>query len=254
MSELAGRNIVITRPAAQSEKLAALIRTQGGNAIVFPTLEIVPLENRDHLLRIFASLRDFDFAIFISANAVTCSLPLLREAWPKSVRAVAIGSATESALRSCGINDILLPAETADSEHLLARAELKDVDGKRIVIFRGEGGRELLKETLLARGASVEYAECYRRVRPATDPRPLIELWSRNEMHAIVVASVEALRNLFAMLPDPSRDAARDTPIFVPHSRIAEAASELGCGKIVTTEAGDEGMVRGLAAWFGTRI
>ena len=254
MTELAGRNIVIARPAAQSEKLASLVRKRGGNAIVFPTLEIVPLENRDHLLRIFARLREFDFAIFISANAVNCSLPLLRQTWPESVKAVAIGSATQGALRSFGIDEILLPKEGQDSEHLLARPEFQAVDRKRVVIFRGEGGRELLKDTLTARGASVEYAECYSRVRPSTDPQPLVELWSRKEMHAIIVASAEALRNLFAMLPEHASSKLRETPVFVPHPRIAEAAKELGCKEIMTTEAGDEAIVRGLAAWFGTRI
>ena len=113
-----------------------------------------------------------------------------------------------------------------------------------MVIFRGEGGRELLGETLRARGAAVEYAECYRRVRPELDPAPLLEAWAGSGLDAVTVTSSEGLRNLAEMV-GRSRAASgcSRTPLFVPHPRIAEAARGLGVRTVIVTGPGDEGLL-----------
>ena len=88
-------------------------------------------------------------------------------------------------MRRYGATEVIVPSERFDSEALLALPELETVAGKRIAIFRGEEGRELLGDTLRARGASVEYVACYRRVQPPADIRPLLDLWTRNEAACI---------------------------------------------------------------------
>jgi uroporphyrinogen-III synthase len=251
---LSNKGIVITRPAAQASHLAKLVRAAGGSPILFPSIEIVPLENPAPLIDLLSRLSQFDLAIFVSANAVTYSLPLLQNRWPRNAKVAAIGEATHRVLRQQGFNEAIAPATGADSEHLLELSELNAVAGKRVVIFRGQGGRELLKDTLTQRGAVVEYAECYRREIPKLDAAPLVELWSKNQLHAIVVTSGEALRNFSNMLPSEARRRLRETALFVPHPRIAEAAKALGCAEVITTDAGDEGIVRGLVSWFGTKI
>jgi uroporphyrinogen-III synthase len=128
---------------------------------------------------------------------------------------------------------------------------LRDVAGKRIVIFRGQDGRELLGETLTKRGARVEYVECYRRAKPDADPAPLERLWADNKLHAITVTSSEGLRNLFEMMDETGRELLKKTPLFVPHLRIAEAAREMSFAKVILTGAGDAGLVKGLIEWFG---
>ncbi|MGH8718098.1 MAG: uroporphyrinogen-III synthase [Burkholderiales bacterium] len=249
---LSNKGIVITRPAEQSEHLATLVREHGGNPILFPALEILPLENREPLLQIFSRLAQFDFAIFISSNSVNHSLAHLPGGWPENVQTAAIGAGTLHALEAFGISKVIVPKDSADSEALLQA--LEQVSGKRVVIFRGQGGRELLKETLIARGAVVEYAECYRRAIPKLDPAPLIELWSRSRLHAVTVNSGEALRNLFEMLPSEAQSRLRKTPLFTPHPRLAAVARGLGCAQVTTTAPGDEGLIAGLGAYFGTRI
>lgn len=251
---LSNRGIVITRPAAQASRLAELVRAAGGNPILFPSIEIVSLQNPATLIDLSSRLSQFDLAIFVSANAVTYSLPLLQHRWPRNAKVAAIGEATHRVLREHGFNEALAPATGADSEHLLELSELNAVAGKRVVIFRGQGGRELLKDTLTQRGALVEYVECYRREIPKLDAAPLVELWSKNQLHGIVVTSGEALRNFLNMLPAEARRRLWETALFVPHPRIAEAAKALGCTEVITTDAGDEGIVRGLVSWFGTKI
>jgi uroporphyrinogen-III synthase len=251
-SALAGRGIVVTRPREQSTEVANLIRAAGGRAILFPALEIVDGGNRRRLNALIDRLDQFDYAIFISPTAVGRAMGLIRarRQLPQTLRIAAIGRGSARELRRFGIEDVLMPADSFDSEGLLGVPELGEVRGKSIVIFRGEGGRELLGDTLAARGATIEHAECYRRVRPSSDSQPLLRGWARGEIHAIMVTSGEALRNLFEMVGTLGRPWLLRTPLFVPHERIAAAASELGIARVVVTEQGDEGLVSGLIGYF----
>lgn len=249
---LAGRGIVITRPAHQAQSLAAMVRAAGGHAILFPVIEIRDLEDLQPFNAVVDRLHEFDLAVFISPNAVNRALDLIaaRRTLPAALRIAAIGRATVNALGRRGITGVLAPAHGFDSEALLALPALGDVAGKRVVIFRGEGGRELLGDTLIARGARVEYAECYRRGAPQLGAAPLMNAWSNNELHAIVVTSSEGLNNLFQMIGKAGQARLAVTPVFAPHPRIAQTARLLGLSRVVTTAAGDEGLLAGLCEYF----
>ncbi len=225
---LAGVRVLVTRPAHQAEPLAQLIEAAGGEAIRFPTLEIAAPRDTAALERRLAALDDFDLAIFISPNAVTQALAHLRGRLPARLVVAAIGRGTAQALAQAGITAVIAPPDGSDSEALLALPPLQHVAGKHIVIFRGEGGRELLGNTLVARGAEVEFAECYRRVRPATDAAPLGARLLAGGIDIVTVTSVESLRNLHAMLDAAARERLRRTPIVVVGPRQAAAARALG--------------------------
>jgi uroporphyrinogen-III synthase len=251
-SALARRRVVVTRPAAQSGHMAALIRAAGGEPLLFPALEILDAADLQPLLALIGRLDAFDLAIFISANAVDKALDLVhaRRAWPAGLRVATVGRGSERALQRRGFAAVIAPGERFDSDALLDLPQLKDVEGKRVVIFRGDGGRELLGDTLRTRGAAVEYAECYRRGRPETDVAPLLALAARRELDAFTVTSSEGLANLYDMLGEAGRQWLRQTPLFAPHERIAAAARALGVQTVVLTGPGDEGLVAGLAAFF----
>ena len=255
VKKLAGRRIVVTRPAQQTEPLAALIRAAGGEPIVFPVLEILDAEDLRPLNAVIDRLDDFDLAIFISPNAVNKAMNLIgtRRALPARLKVAAIGRGSVKALGQFGVTEVIAPRGRFDSEALLGLPELAAVHGKNVVIFRGEGGRELLGDTLIARGARLEYAECYRRGKPGADTARLMRAWARNELDAIVVTSSEGLRNLFDMVGRPGQVWLKKTPIVVPHPRIAETARALGLPLVVETESGDEGLVAGLCKYFGSR-
>ena len=249
---LAGRRVVMTRPAGQTAHMAALIRAAGGEPVPFPALEILDAEDLQPVLALIDRLDAFDLAIFISANAVNKALDLVqaRRAWPAGLRVATVGRGSERELQRRGFAAVIAPSERFDSEALLDLPELKEVQGKRVVIFRGDGGRELLGDTLSARGAVVEYAECYRRGRPQADVAPLLALAARHELDAFTVTSSEGLANLYDMLGEAGRQWFKQTPLFAPHERIAAAARALGVQTVVLTGPGDEGLVAGLTAFF----
>ena len=249
---LAGRRVVVTRPAGQSAHLAALIRAAGGEPLLFPALEIFDAEDLQPVHALIERLDAFDLAIFISANAASKALALVRarRAWPPALRVATVGRGSERELQRQGFAAVIAPSKRFDSEGLLDLPELRQVQGKRVVIFRGESGRELLGDTLAARGATVEYAECYRRGRPNADPAPLLARCARGEIDAFTATSSEGLANLRDMLGEAGGPCLKNTPLFVPHERIAAAARALGVQTVVLTGPGDEGLVAGMAAFF----
>ena len=248
---LAGRGVVVTRPAHQAAPLADLIRAAGGRAIAFPAIEIAAVDDPRALNALIDRLDEFERAIFVSPNAVHQALTLVtaRRGLPSALRYAAVGRASVRELAKFGVTDVAAPARF-DSEGLLALPELTRVTGQRLLIFRGVGGRDLLGEALAARGAHVEYAECYRRVRPHANPAPLLQAWQAHEVHAVTVTSSEGLRNFCELIGAQGRLSLQETPVFVPHSRIAATARELGLAAVVQTGQGDDGLVAGLQQWF----
>ena len=249
---LAGKGIVVTRPAHQAGDLARRIKAAGGNTLLFPTIEIRDIEDPVPLLGLIDRLDQFDLAVFVSPNAAEKGMALVtaRRAWPGKLKVVAVGGGGVRALERHGVTRVMAPTGRFDSEALLDLPALSLVFGKRIVVFRGVGGRELLSETLRERGALVEYAECYQRVTPELDAGLLLRAWAGNKLDAITVTSSEGLRNLFEMVGAPGRERLQRTPIFVPHPRIAGAAGRLEIQRVIVTGPGDEGLLTGLAAYF----
>lgn len=244
---------MVTRPPHQARPLARLIEAAGGRPLMFPVLEIRDVEKSAALLDVIDRLDEFELAVFVSPNAVERGLALVaaRRAWPAKLKVAAVGGGTVRALERHGITDVTAPVGRFDSEALLELPALSLVYRKRVVVFRGVGGRELLSETLADRGALVEFAESYQRVRPDVDVALLLRAWSANRLDAVTVTSSEGVHNLFDMVGAPGREPLRETPLFAPHPRIAETAQELGVRRVVVTGPGDEGLVAGLRAYFG---
>ncbi len=227
---LDGIGVLVTRPAHQAASLSRAIESLGGTVYPFPVMEIVPPDNIEPARALFRDLSDFDTAIFISANAARIGVELMLEEGviPHSLQFAAVGHATARTLEKLGYPAEILPTERFDSEGLLATPELQNVDGSEIVIVRGEGGRELLAETLRRRGASVTYAEIYRRIVPDSDPAPILEGWRGGGIDAAVVTSNQSLKNLMQMVGEAGRPYLLKTPLIVISERTREVAMELG--------------------------
>jgi uroporphyrinogen-III synthase len=242
---LAGRSILVTRPARQAAGFAQKIAALGGLPVIFPAIAILPPVDAAPLARAHAALPEYDFAVFVSANAVEYGAPDSRR-WPLRLVALAPGPGTAEALAAVGIAGARIPATTFDSEGLLALPELADVRGKRIL--RGDGGREQLGNTLIARGALVDYVECYRRAKPESGAAGLAEAFREGRIHAVTITSSEGLDNLWALADAAMRAAWRACPTFVPHHRIAASARDHALA-VVETKGGDAGLIAGLLEW-----
>ncbi|CAH1904508.1 Uroporphyrinogen-III synthase [Candidatus Nitrotoga sp. HW29] len=166
-------------------------------------------------------------------------------ALPTTLKVATVGQGSVRALCDYGVKNVIAPQDRFDSEALLALPELQQIAGWRVVIFRGNGGRELLGDTLKARGAKVEYVTCYQRARPCQDASMLLAA----NPDAITVTSSEALGYLWAMLDNMAKKRFAAVPLFVTHARIAEIAHQLGWSEVVPTEVGDDGLISGLIAW-----
>ena len=240
---LRGLSVLVTRPKAQAQSLLEQINQLGGRAILLPLLDIRAVEHPALLHQQLAHLGDFNLAIFISPNAVQYGMEAIataHAALPKKV--AAIGASSAQRLRELGVQNVLVPTLQSDSEALLALPELSDIQGQRVMILRGDGGRELLGDTLKARGAYVEYASCYQRSSAVVTLADVL----RDMPDVITVTSSEALIYLRTLLD--RHLALLATPLLVPHARIANLATQQGWQNVTLADAGDAGLLAALVA------
>jgi uroporphyrinogen-III synthase len=248
---LRGLTIVVTRPRDQAGQLAQSIENAGGIPLLYPLLDITAVQDNSTLNEQISRLHQYNLAIFISPNAVKYGLAAIRMVGPipNTLKIATVGQGSAKALRESGIAHVIAPAERFDSEGLLALPELQNISGWRVMIFRGDGGRELLGDTLKTRGATVEYATCYQRSKPQQDAGVLLAA----KPDAITVTSSEALGYLWGLLNDSGRAVLRNTALFVPHARIAGLAREQGWLQVHVTASGDDGMLSALITWAHQR-
>ncbi len=251
-AELFGVTVLVTRPQHQADNLCTLIERVGGEALRFPTIEIREPDDRATLATCIDALSETDIVIFISPNAAEYGVRAISQrtgALAPHLRVIAIGEGTARLLERLGIAVHAIPSGRAQSEVLLNSPSLADVDGKSIVIFRGDGGRPLLGDTLRERGARVDYAVCYQRAQPEIDPQPIQQRGSKGEIDIITLTSVTALKNLLSMLG--ARSWIKRLPSVVFSQRIADACRQVGFlpAPLIVEHASDQGIVDKLIEW-----
>ncbi|MBE9516412.1 MAG: uroporphyrinogen-III synthase [Proteobacteria bacterium] len=250
---LAGARILVTRPAHQAGPLTEAIEQAGGQARLFPALAIGPKPLSEPERQQLHELDQVDTAFFISPNAVHHAFDTINKeglTLPANIRLACVGAGSEQALAKHGYTNVIRPEHSFTSEGLLSRPEFSDMQGKRVLIFRGNGGRELLKQTLEARGARVNYIECYQRMLPDEDPAPLNQMITGDELDAVSVTSSDALRNLLQLTRDDLHPRLKNLPVFVVSPRMAKVAAELGFDHIHTSKrATDEEILATLVHW-----
>lgn len=250
------RLVVITRPQAQAGALASQVLALGREALLFPLLEIHPLDDTAPLRAALQQLERYALVAFVSPNAIDAAFAL-RAQWPAGLALAVVGEGSRMALASHGVNDgnatILRPADSrrSDSQGLLEVLDKSALRGREVLIIRGESGRELLADELRAAGAHVTAVAAYRRCVPPLDARRREQLARLIETPGDwIVTSSEALRNLVAMVGQVGGGDAvakmQQQHFLLPHVRIAETAHMLGFLNITQTASGDEGLLAAL--------
>lgn len=229
----------MTRPQHQAEALCQLLEQEGFSVVRLPLLEIKPIKLTDDAFQIFNG-KPADWIFFISVNAVNFALSgnngKIRE-YCLQARVAAVGEATANALKQAGIVVSALPEQGFNSEALLATPALQQLQDQRCVIVRGVGGRELLAETLRARGAEVEYFNVYERQQPVMEPLKLTGLLQEKLLDVITITSAEALQNLVAQVPiGRGQNQLLNIPLVVISDRLRLIASMLGFKRIAVSD------------------
>ena len=251
---LQGLGVLVTRPAHQAQGLQQLIETAGGRAFLFPLLEIKPLDDPSRALPWIRDLARYDIAVFVSANAVEHGLGSIyaHGGTLGSIEVIAVGRATARHLEERGITRAAVPS-VANSEGVLRLDTLgaDRITGKRSSSFAGPAAEKLLAEGLRRRGAMVDNAEVYERAATGIDPKPLLGLWDRGEIGAVIVTSAAALEHLLSMGAGIGRERLLDVTLVVLSERLAARARQLGFRRppLVATEIGDAGLFSTLTAW-----
>jgi uroporphyrinogen-III synthase len=211
---------------------------------VFPTIAIEPCSA--------TTPQACEWVIFVSVHAVAFGAPLIEKT--SSMRIAAIGKATASALAAMNLTANIVPDAPFTSEALLAHAAFQPAQSDRVLIVRGEGGREMLRETLQSRCAEVNVLEIYRRVKPALSAGEIASLeerWAAGDIDAVTATSFETYRNLSELLTPRGLELLHRTTLVAPTSRIVDAASELGWKgeSLIANSAEDAAILGTLARW-----
>ncbi|SAK75450.1 bifunctional uroporphyrinogen-III synthetase/uroporphyrin-III C-methyltransferase [Caballeronia catudaia] len=270
--------VVVTRPGGQSSALLALLTNAGFGTLEFPLIDIAPVDDDAPLRAALDELylppnaagpERYALVVFVSPNAIDHAFSRLGAPWPVDLPVAVVGPGSVAALARQGVHGpshrVISPStEDADprfdSEALYAAIEAHfgttGLKGKRVLIVRGDGGREWLAERLAEAGAKVEKATAYRRVLP----EPSMQKWERihallaGEPQAWLLTSSEGVRNLAELAHEhlTADEIARlkRAPLVCPHPRIAEAARGAGFDRITVSGAGDERIAHSLAALF----
>jgi uroporphyrinogen-III synthase len=226
---LAGRTLVLTRPAGTASALAQQVRQRGGVPLLLPGLSLRPMDDPAVLRVQLAEAMHDELLLFSSPAAVRYAAALL----PLRTRAsvLAVGQGTVRALRRHGI-EALAPSQQQDSDGLLALPVLQHVRDRRIALIGAPGGRGLLREQLVGRGAHLRELHVYRRVPPRLDGRHVAALLCLPADARVLLSSAEALQNLLAVLPPAARARLCAAVAVVSSARIAELAAAAGFAKV----------------------
>jgi uroporphyrinogen-III synthase len=282
---LQGQVILNTRPAHQQAELTRILQLDGARVLSFPLIEIEQI-NKEQLgiesndidsidtaaapkspaqsvwSPISRPISDYDILLFVSRNAVEGAFRFIETAdLQASTCFGVIGSATRTALAAAlagsqfDLAGCLVAGEPYNSETLLQAQALHQVAGKRVLILRGQHGRNLLGDELASRGAKVEYAEVYRRAVPRHGVGVFNQLTASGFPTLVILTSDEGMHNLFKLVDASAALALCRVPWLLISERMRESARKLGHNAtvLIARNASDKGIRQTICEWADQR-
>lgn len=227
---LAAKRILLIRPQRQEDHLLSMLENTGADVTHIPVMRIEPVVENHQIISQILELDNFHKAVFVSGNAAELAIEWIDKYWPMlpvGVEYFAVGERTAALLKEADM-DALYPSGRQNSEALLQLPQLQQLDDQRVIIFRGVGGREILAETLSARGARVEYCELYRRLID----RQQLAVAQQHRADCLIAHSGE----LIQAMGESQGTLFADTAVVVPSQRVADIATELGYRRVISAE------------------
>lgn len=249
--QLEDLNVLLTRPSNQVSSLVAAVTQLGARVCQLPLIEIEVVKDEKKLQIIknrIVNLDSYELAIFISTNAATLGIQWIEKYWPQlpaGLSAFAVGPSTAAVLEKLDWS-VLHPLKGVTSEDLLVLPQLEQIAGKKVALFRGEGGRELIAETLRGRGATVDYIELYRRTEPQYTSEYFSSLLAQQAVNLIVITSMQMLDALVLLVGD-NKELLCLIPLLVPSSRVLQCARQAGFKQVLNMDgANDDAILQSL--------
>ncbi|MFO1391827.1 MAG: uroporphyrinogen-III synthase [Agitococcus sp.] len=232
MANLTGLRIVNTRPEQRAVQLTQALEQQGATVFSLPLLETVALElsavSKDCLL----NLDRYHSVFVVSPTAADLGLNALADFWPQwpvGIEWLAIGQSTAQVLRSYLIEPIVPKQET--SEGLLQLPQLQQLaQGQRLLVLRGEGGRNLVRDSLQNRGINVDYVDLYRRQLPQCSVQQW-QLIQQQTIDVVIISSGETLKQWQQL----AGQQAQNIPILVISPRLVKLAHQQGFKTVLSS-------------------
>lgn len=228
---------LVVRPEPQNHRLCEALRQAGHQPVATPLLSFAPGAELAQAPRLLKDLGSRDYVIAVSVAAVNFADNALKtrgQPWP-DVTYVAVGEATGRALAAVGVPHALVPDDPR-SEGMAALPELQDPAGCRVLILRGDGGRDMMAPTLTQRGAQVTYCEVYRRCYRDDAGEQLVKEWQRLGVDSIIITSGGLLQHLFQLAANSAKDWLLSRLLIVPSIRVTEQAKALGFTHIINAK------------------
>jgi len=252
VAALAGASLIVTRPVGGGDALKRRIVTLGGRALSLPGSSLRALADTPALRAQLRAARDADRVIFSSPAAVRFAFVL----WPalrfaRSTQVFGVGAATARALSRLGLTNVLMPSRQ-DSEGLLALPQLKQLRGLRVALIGAPGGRELLPQSLMRRGADLARIGVYQRLPPRLNRRHFAAIETLSTPCFLLLSSEQTLVNLCRVLPADILARLRPVEVIASSARIAMAARECGFASVtLARSAASEDLIAATIAALG---
>lgn len=222
--------VLVTRPSPEGDVLAHHIEALDAKTLVLPTIQFVPSPDPEAYQNAIAKLGDQDWLVFTSPQAVYSSVPDIRRYWPEfpsHVQFAAVGAGTARALLHAGYRAVY-PEQDWSSEGVMALPEFQSLTGKKIAIIRGVGGRDVLKQWFVDRGAFVLPVVSYQRICPKVDMAQYLAAAKNKIIDVIICTSTEGMLNLKHLFGDSGWPLLRVIPLIVTSDRIKMLAYQTG--------------------------
>ncbi|AKU62385.1 uroporphyrinogen-III synthase [Aggregatibacter aphrophilus] len=234
--------VLVTRPDERGQQLVDMLAKAGVVAIHLPLFNIEAGAELNGLPNKFAQLKVGDYVFAVSKSAVDFADKALKNTgfvWRDDLQYFTVGQGTAQHFAMTTTLAVHYPTTQENSEGVLQLAAMQNLQGKTILILRGNGGRELLSEQAQQRGANVEIVECYRRESIVYNSTEQTSLCKRAGVQTIVATSAEILTQLVDFVPQNEHNWLKSCQLITVSERISHLAQALGWQNVIVSPRAD---------------